>query len=303
LPEIVSAALDTALSREERVKALAAIQSLGPRAKAADERSSVPKLAALLSDADESIASAAVAAIGAFRTDDAVSTLKRLVIENGRPVEFRREAVRAMSATKSGSSLLLTMAERRELPQEFVLDATELLHSSPHQDIRLMAHKVLPRPITSEGAQLPPLEVLLAMPGDASRGKAAFFSDQRAQCGRCHVVNGEGKGVGPDLSVIGQKLSRQSFFESILNPSAAVAPEYKVWVLNTEDEGYLTGFIRSETAEAVELMDSNGNAVRINPASIIDRTPSDASLMPNGLTAALTAQELADIVAYLESLR
>ncbi|GMU93066.1 MAG: hypothetical protein AMXMBFR4_21240 [Candidatus Hydrogenedentota bacterium] len=303
LPEMVAAALDPTATSDERIEVLASVQSLAPRARTADEKSAVPKLATLLLEPDEAVAAAAVKAIGGFRTDGAVSALRKVVVDNDRPLEFRREAIRAMSSTKSGSSLLLTMAERRELPQEFVLDATELLHASSHQDIRLMADKVLPRPVTSEGIQLPPLEELVAMNGDPVRGKAVFFSEQRAQCARCHMVNGEGKSVGPDLSVIGQKLSRQSLYESILNPSAAVAPEYKVWVLNTEEEGFLTGFIRSESPDSVELMDSNGTAVRIDPAQITERVPSQASLMPNGLSAALTAQELADIVAYLESLR
>ena len=141
------------------------------------------------------------------------------------------------------------------------------------------------------------------MPGDAARGKDVFYNPDRAQCYRCHVVNGEGKNVGPDLSKIGQKGSKENLFDSILNPSAAIAPEYKVWILSSFEEGTLSGFLKSDTAEAIELMDSAGVTARLDPKDIVERTESTASLMPTGLSSALTAQELADVVAFLQTLK
>jgi putative heme-binding domain-containing protein len=65
----------------------------------------------------------------------------------------------------------------------------------------------------------------------------------------------------------------------------------------------MTGYLRSDTPEGIELVDSAGNLTPIPAADIADRYRSAMSLMPNGLAAGITAQELADVVAFLESLK
>jgi len=303
LGNVVASATDTSATPETRAQALAALQLLAPRASRNDTAAHLDTVLKLVTDGDASIQSAAVKALGAFKGDAAMSALRSVLVTNGTPVELRREVMHSLAGSKSGSTVLIELAEKGELPQELLLDATETLHSSPHENVRLMAEKVLPRATTREGSALPPLSEMLKMAGDPVRGKAVFFSPDRAQCHRCHVVNGEGKLVGPDLSKIGQKASKENLYESILNPSAAVSPEYKVWILSTFEEGALSGFIRAESAQSVELMDSAGTVVSLKPDDILERTASSASLMPNGLTAALSAQELADLVAYMLTLK
>lgn len=286
-----------------RVKALGTVQAVAPRARRNESAEYLTPIASLLETDDAAIRSATVKAIGAFKGDDATDVLGAVLSNTGASVDIRREAMHALSNSRSGANVLVALAEKQQIPQDLLIDATELLNSHSSEQIRLIAQKVLPRAATREGAALPPLTELFAMSGDPARGKDAFFNPDRAQCYRCHVINGEGKPVGPDLSRIGQKASKENLFDSILNPSAAIAPEYKVWIVTSFEEGALSGFIRSETPDAVELMDSAGNTVRLNANDVLERAESSASLMPNGLTAALTAQELADIVAYLQTLK
>ena len=75
--------------------------------------------------------------------------------------------------------------------------------------------------------------MLLKSKGDATRGKEIF--NGIAKCNTCHVVNGAGKEVGPNLSEIGSKLSREAFFESILFPSAGISHNYETWTASTVD--------------------------------------------------------------------
>lgn len=302
LPRMVASAAD-AESAQARTAALEVIQALATHAARSDANEVIPRLQTLLDDPDNTIRSAAMKAIGSFRGDKALDILATVLTDANASLELRRDALRTLGASKAGATALIALAEKQQLPNEFVLDATEMLHASPHENVRLMAEKALPRATTREGQSLPPLTDMLAMQGDSARGREVFFSPDRAQCYRCHVVNGEGKNVGPDLSKIGQKASKENLFESILNPSAAIAPEYKVWILSTLEEGALSGFIRSESADTVELMDSAGTSYHISTKDILEKSPSQASLMPNGLTAALTAQELCDLVAFLQELK
>jgi putative heme-binding domain-containing protein len=257
----------------------------------------------LLNDTGESVRRGAVHTLAAFRHDDALQALRDLVADTQQPRALRQETVRVLARDRSGSVMLVTIAENGELPTDLTLDVSELLHASRWDDIRLMAEQTLPRDVTREGVALPPLEDLTARTGDAATGRAVFFSEERSQCYTCHRINGEGRDVGPDLSKIGEKLSKQGILESILNPSAAIAHEFKVWMVRSEMLGYLSGYIRSETDEHVELMEATGNPVRIRTSDVIERWESELSLMPTGLSAGMTVDELIDLTEYLTTLR
>ena len=73
--------------------------------------------------------------------------------------------------------------------------------------------------------------------------------------------------------------------------------------MRTRSQGYLDGYIRSETQDAMELVDSNGNTIRIQASDIVSRTKSATSLMPTGLSSGMTTQQLVDLVAYLSTLK
>lgn len=166
-----------------------------------------------------------------------------------------------------------------------------------------MAGQLLPRDQSADGTKLPPLAELVAMTGDAKKGRDVFLKTGASQCYKCHLVQGEGGTIGPDLSLIGQKLSKEALLESILNPSAAISHEYEVWLFHTENEGYVSGIIHGETEEAIELVDALTNITRIETKDIIERRKTTTSLMPTGLTAGLSVDELSDLVAFLETLK
>ncbi len=261
------------------------------------------RLGDLIYASDDGVAVAALSAISAVRNDAAMERFKDVLLNTELPKAVRREAVRILSGSKSGAVLMLTLAEKQALPQDITLDVQERTHASSDEDVRLMAEQILPRDMTVEGKELPSMKDLLAMKGDPAHGHDAFYSEEKAQCYRCHMIKGEGREVGPDLTKIGEKLSRESILESILNPSAAVSHEYVVWVVRTFADGYLSGYIRSENDDEIELMDSGGNAIKIAQGDILERRKTNVSLMPTGLSAGMTAADLADIVAFLSTLK
>ena len=146
------------------------------------------------------------------------------------------------------------------------------------------------------------LAFALKEPGNAEAG-VAVFSSQTVACSQCHVVRNEGGRVGPDLTTAGAQFSRRELAESILFPSKAVREGYQAVAVEAQDDEIYSGLLKGETAEELELLDSAGQLHRIRKSRIISRRNSELSLMPEGLHSALTLEQFADLLAYLESLQ
>ncbi|MDZ4684651.1 MAG: c-type cytochrome, partial [Planctomycetaceae bacterium] len=137
-----------------------------------------------------------------------------------------------------------------------------------------------------------------------SAGRRAFFSPQGAQCAKCHTVHGRGGNVGPDLSVIARTMDRQKLFDSIVNPSKEISPQYLTWSITTTGGQVYTGIMVSENGGGdVELGDAQGNIIKVPRKDIDERTPSPVSVMPQGLHQRMTPREFAEVLAYLETLK
>jgi putative heme-binding domain-containing protein len=296
IPQLVETAKDPRQTRDVRLAAIETLRQLQSPAV-------LNPLQGLLKDPDKSVSLAAVRAINGLGNDDAQQVVRGILLDSTWPKELRLETVRLLGGSRSGSLLLLQLAEQGKLPQDMVLEATAAVHASQHENIRLMADQLLPRPKSRGGRALPPLATLLRTKGNIERGKLTFYASEGPQCFKCHKISGEGRDVGPDLSKIGGKLAREALIESILNPSAAVSHEYQVWLLRTKSQGYVDGYVRTESQDALELVDSNGNTIRIPKAEITARTKSATSLMPTGLSSGMTSQQLIDLVEFLSTLK
>ena len=303
LPQVMARVSDTARSLDERKAALELAQRLAGQANDEQTASAITQLTALVADKDEAIATAALNSLSAFSKGNTAEVLRDTLINTSLAKGARKESVRLLSRNKSGCVLMLNMAEQGTLPVDIKLDVTEAVHASPDEDVRLMAAQILPREMALGGHTLPPVAELVKMNGNAEVGKKVFYDQEKAQCFRCHKINGEGKDVGPDLSKIGEKYGKDALLESILNPSAAISHEYQVWIIETNDLGYYSGFIKSENDDQLVIMDSAGTSVEVKKADISDRRMSATSLMPTGLAVAMTAEDLADLVAYLGTLK
>jgi putative membrane-bound dehydrogenase-like protein len=150
-------------------------------------------------------------------------------------------------------------------------------------------------------AQLDTLEQGLPT-GDAARGHALFLST-RISCAGCHRVGSEGAQVGPDLSKIGAIRTRRDLLESILAPSLSLARGYESYTVETTAGLTHTGLLTRQTAEAVWLRTPERAEVRIAREEVAELAPSPQSIMPEGLQRLLTNEQLADLLAWLESLK
>jgi putative heme-binding domain-containing protein len=116
-------------------------------------------------------------------------------------------------------------------------------------------------------------------------------------CAACHVLNGEGGKIGPELTGAARD-NLDYLLQNILDPSAAVPREYQLVTLNTKDGRALSGFIRSRT-ERVVVLQTLAEAVSLPAKDIADTETTTLSLMPEGLLEALPENDVRDLIAYL----
>ncbi|MBI5770059.1 MAG: PQQ-dependent sugar dehydrogenase [Verrucomicrobia bacterium] len=139
--------------------------------------------------------------------------------------------------------------------------------------------------------------------GNAERGRALFATDGKGACAVCHSVDGSNSKAGPDLLSVGDALPRRDLITAILQPNATIAVGYGATIVETKSGATHVGIIKRADASALGLMGADGRLVTLTTAEIKAQRPSPVSLMPEGIHAALTVPEFADLVEYLVSLK
>ncbi|HEV3025581.1 MAG TPA: HEAT repeat domain-containing protein, partial [Pirellulales bacterium] len=236
--------------------------------------------------------------------DNALKALQGLVKDNAADKDLPVSAVAALAGTRPGTEWLLGLGTKGELPDALKADTGRVLRNSAFPDLRNRALIVF-APGKLDPKKLPEIAVLARRTGDAARGKELMRASVKndMQCMKCHTVRGTGGHVGPDLSVIGKKASRENLFESILYPSKAIADQYIVWVIETKKGLQYSGLLIEETPAAVTLRDGNGKDTKIDKKDIDTREKSPKSLMPDDLLRYISEAELVDMVEYLFTLK
>jgi putative heme-binding domain-containing protein len=236
---------------------------------------------------------------------DALKYLEDLVMQTTAAEELRHASLAALAANRHGSQFLFYSKEKNELPADLDAETGRLLRNSANKDTKARAVKLFPPPAKLDLKALPSNAELAKRTGSAAAGRKVFRASLKgeAQCMRCHTIEGNGGAIGPDLSAIGKKASRENLFESILQPSKAIADQYATWKIDTDDGQALTGLIVKETPTEITLRDANGKDYALPVKSIEKKTKTATSLMPEDSAKALTEQELVDLVEYLFSLK
>jgi putative heme-binding domain-containing protein len=139
-----------------------------------------------------------------------------------------------------------------------------------------------------------------AAKGDATKGKSLFKAQS---CVACHTDADGQTPKGPHLADIGKRLKPDEMIESILKPSAKLAQGYESYRFVMTDERVFTGFVVGERADATVIREANGVQRELKKADISLRQQQKNSAMSEGIAANLTPDQLADLIAYLQSLK
>jgi putative membrane-bound dehydrogenase-like protein len=140
------------------------------------------------------------------------------------------------------------------------------------------------------GAKLAPL-----LAGDVTRGSKVY----EMACMVCHKFADKGNDVGPHLGTI-KAWTAEQLVTNILDPNREVSPNFALYIVETNDGRTLAGLIASETAGNLTLKRADGGTDTVLRSEIKSLTSPGISLMPEGLEAAITPQQMADLIAYLK---
>ncbi len=254
-----------------------------------------------LSGTNGVMAARIIEALGNTAEKQAVKFLAPVLADGQRDAVLRKQAVRSLARTSDGANEVLKLAREEKLAEALKFTASAELSAVRWPEIKAEAAKVLPPLQGQNAAPLPPISELVKRKGDAANGAKIYFNANPG-CANCHVVNGRGIELGPNLSEIGTKLGKDALYEAILEPSSGVSFGFEAWsfTLKNGDEAY--GLLASETADEVAVKAVGGIVTRLKKGDIESRQQSKLSIMPAGLQAAMTAQELVDLVEYLSTL-
>ena len=122
----------------------------------------------------------------------------------------------------------------------------------------------------------------------------------RRECKTCHKVGERGFSLGPDLTG-SPSADPASMLTNILDPNAAVRPEFLQYLVVDHDGRTYSGLIAAETATSLTLRRGAGAEDTILRAQVAEMTGTGLSLMPEGLEKTITKPEMADLVAFLRA--
>jgi putative heme-binding domain-containing protein len=216
----------------------------------------------------------------------------------------RAELIDRLLSTTSGALMLVDAIDRRSLSAEATVLIVEKGSRSDEVSVRDLFERFLPpeKRVKRLGSAVRP-EQILAIEGDAARGRQVFLATAGVQCKNCHRVADEGRELGPELTTIGKRLDRAQLLESILEPSKRIDPKYVTYLAETDDGMQVTGLLVHKSADEVVLKDAQNREVRIPAGRIEQLVPQGQSMMPELLLRDMTAQQVADLLEYLSGLK
>ncbi len=133
------------------------------------------------------------------------------------------------------------------------------------------------------------------MKGDSGNGRAVYTKI----CAQCHVYEGLGAKVGPDLTGM-RNQPAEALLMHIVMPNYEVVPGFTSYEVETRDDRSLSGLLASESDSSVTIRQAQGVEETILRSNILSLRSTSLSLMPEELEKAISKQELADLLAFLK---
>jgi putative membrane-bound dehydrogenase-like protein len=213
----------------------------------------------------------------------------------------RREAIEVLFSRPERLEHLLTALDTKQLVLGEI-DPARLnqLRTYANEKVRERALKILGTESSVSRDRRATLEAMrptLTLEGQAGRGRAVFLK----ACATCHRAGGQGTEVGPDLATVAGR-SPEDLLLHLLDPNREVASNYVNYNVALDDGRVTSGIIASETAAALTLKRAEGVTDVVPRSQIEAVTSTGLSLMPDGLEKGLTAQDFADLIAFVKSI-
>jgi putative membrane-bound dehydrogenase-like protein len=237
------------------------------------------------------------AARGVAETGDAMLARKLLERWQSFSLNTRRELIAAMVRNAVIAAPLIEALESGTMATaELDVTAREALWHVPDKELQARAVKILKSAAGGDrDAVVGRYQSALDLAGEAKAGAALFAR----HCLTCHQMQGKGARVGPDLSGIASR-PKLALVEDILNPGKEVSPDFVNYVVVTKQGQVFTGLLVADTPTLVRLRGQQGAEETILRGDIEEVRPNHQSLMPEGFEQALTLQDVAHVLEFLQ---
>ncbi|MES2705558.1 MAG: PVC-type heme-binding CxxCH protein [Verrucomicrobiota bacterium] len=278
----------------------------------------------LSAEGDPGVRQEAIRSLGFVGVKAVIAPLLRIALDGNAPVPLRLDALGALGS-RDDAAVLPLLPLLNEENADVALETARALRTHVSQpevraalaaaaekagasgDLKSQAALALgtppPSPRPQSDAEWVSVLMDASAPADAGRGRNVFFS-AAAQCSTCHVVEGRGTSVGPDLGNIARAADRAKLIQSLLEPSREVGPLYVTKAVTLRDGTVLSGVPAPK--------DGGGNLTLLQAGGLSQSAPADkiarvedtpVSLMPEALEATLTVQDFRDLLAWLLTLK
>jgi putative heme-binding domain-containing protein len=231
-------------------------------------------------------------------TRNSLTLIRETLVTPGISLAVKRACIRALGQSWWGEDFLMEMVREDQIEPSLKPTAASVLFSVYRATIREEAGEYLEKPGFAGGTDLPPVRDLLSYQGNPEKGQAVY----QAHCKTCHRIGSEGTDFGPELSLIGDKLSKEGLFQSIIYPNQGINNGYEGYIIHLKDGGVLSGLIMSETSDEMLLRQPGSYEQRLKKTEIKETEMMDQSLMTE-LAGVMSQQQLVDLVEYLSTLK
>lgn len=213
--------------------------------------------------------------------------------------EQRAESIAELLATMKPAIALARVMREQPLPPTLAREILDAAGQVSDPLVRDLFEHFTPTHLRAKtlGTVVDPNEIL-SLTGDAIRGRELFGS-KATQCKNCHKFGDVGKELGPDLTAIGKKQSREQLLESILQPSKRIEAKYVTHIVITVEGKSHTGLLVRRDDSEVVLKQADGKDVTVKADDVDEMVTQRVSLMPDLQVKDLTAQQVADLLALL----
>jgi putative membrane-bound dehydrogenase-like protein len=213
---------------------------------------------------------------------------------------IRATAIETLLARPAWVGAFLDAVEKKTvLPTDLEPARVQLLRKSPDEKVRGRVAKLFAGTGPSKRQDvITKYQKALDLKGDATKGKAVF----KESCASCHRLEGVGEAVGPDLASVKNR-GTESVLTNVLDPNREVLPQYYTYLLTTDEDVIISGMIAAETANTVTIRKSDGTSETVQRVNIQSLRSTGLSAMPEGLEEKIDLQAMADLLAYLNSIK
>jgi putative membrane-bound dehydrogenase-like protein len=173
-----------------------------------------------------------------------------------------------------------------------------LLKQYPDQAVRARASKLFAAGLPRRQVVVDAYQKALEMKGNRDRGKAVF----QKNCSSCHRLENVGQAIGAELSAVRDR-GLDAVLLNILDPNREVMPQFQSYILVTTSGRVITGMVTAETANSLTIRKPDGGEEPVLRLQIDELRGTGQSYMPEGLEKQIDVPAMADLLAYLNSVR